>query len=208
LEHPRILPAETRGYVPAFIAINYVMNYYKRHNIVPQGGALAIATDTMVVSKFVPLSRVSAALGMSLRDLTVLNPAYRQLIVNGSATTPRSIVVPKLDGQRQALLRAAINDLNAPIKAMQPIQYTTLAWPQVQPVTVPAVVAQLKPVPGQPGEVKAIPLYYTTQKGDTLGDIAAKYGIRINELLQLNKELGGSTTVRLMPGLTVKLGRG
>ena len=29
------LPAETRGYVPAFIAANYVMTYFKAHNINP-----------------------------------------------------------------------------------------------------------------------------------------------------------------------------
>ena len=29
------LPRETRGYVPAFIAVNYVMNYYGDHNICP-----------------------------------------------------------------------------------------------------------------------------------------------------------------------------
>src|SRR6202007_2143582 len=31
------LPVETRGYVPAYIAITYVMNYYKQHNLIPQG---------------------------------------------------------------------------------------------------------------------------------------------------------------------------
>ena len=31
------LPKETRGYVPAFIAANYVMTYYCKHNICPHG---------------------------------------------------------------------------------------------------------------------------------------------------------------------------
>lgn len=39
------LPAETRGYVPAFIAANYVMNYYRDHNICPLTSDLPQQTD-------------------------------------------------------------------------------------------------------------------------------------------------------------------
>ena len=45
------LPAETRGYVPAFIAANYVMNYYCDHNICPVGTTLPQATDTLLLKK-------------------------------------------------------------------------------------------------------------------------------------------------------------
>ena len=44
------LPRETRGYVPAFIAANYVMNYYCEHNICPMRTTLPAATDTVVVN--------------------------------------------------------------------------------------------------------------------------------------------------------------
>ena len=40
------LPSETRGYVPAFIAANYIMNYYCEHNICPVNTKLPAATDT------------------------------------------------------------------------------------------------------------------------------------------------------------------
>ena len=43
------LPKETRGYVPAFIAANYVMNYYCEHNICPMRARLPEVSDTITV---------------------------------------------------------------------------------------------------------------------------------------------------------------
>ena len=46
------LPRETRGYVPAFIAANYVMNYYCEHNICPMRTTLpANATNTFIANE-------------------------------------------------------------------------------------------------------------------------------------------------------------
>ncbi|TSD63798.1 LysM peptidoglycan-binding domain-containing protein [Inquilinus sp. KBS0705] len=203
-----LLPPETRGYVPAFIAVNYVMKFHNRHNILAQNGDLAIATDTMQVNKFVPLSRIATALGMSFKDLCVLNPAYRQQIVNGSAAAPRMIIIPQIDKQREAVLRAAIDNLNAPIQAMGPIHYVPLPQPVELAFPSKPVYAQANSAAGQPVVTGPAPAYYTTQKGDTLSDIAGKYGIKIADLLQWNKELGSNTTLSLMPGLSVKLGKG
>jgi len=200
------LPAETRGYVPAFIAINYMMKYPDRHGIVAQSGDLAIATDTIMLNKYVPLSRISAALGMSFKDICVLNPAYRQLIVNGTAAEPRRVIIPKVKSEKLSALRGAIKDLNAPILPTGPMQYISLA--PLPPRPQQAVQYLQQPVPTDANGIKVLPAYHTTQKGDTLGDIANRYGIKVTDLLQWNKELGGSTTVRLMPGLTVRLNRG
>ena len=49
------LPKETRGYVPAFIAANYIMTYYSLHNICPMGTRLPAKTDTVMVGKNVHL---------------------------------------------------------------------------------------------------------------------------------------------------------
>ncbi len=40
------LPEETRGYLPMFIAANYVMNYYPHHNISPVLPTKPLVTDT------------------------------------------------------------------------------------------------------------------------------------------------------------------
>lgn len=78
------LPRETRGYVPAFIAANYVMNYYCEHDICPMRTTLPAKTDTVVVSKDVHLKQIADVCGIDIEELRTLNPQYRRDIVNGN----------------------------------------------------------------------------------------------------------------------------
>ncbi len=78
------LPRETRGYVPAFIAANYVMNYYCEHNICPMRTTLPAKTDTVVVSKDGHLKQIADVCGIDIEELRTLNPQYRRDIVNGN----------------------------------------------------------------------------------------------------------------------------
>ena len=77
------LPAETRGYVPAFIAANYIMTYYCEHNICPMTTTLPMQTDTVVVTKNVHLGQIAGALGIDIEQLRALNPEYRHDVVPG-----------------------------------------------------------------------------------------------------------------------------
>lgn len=87
------LPRETRGYVPAFIAANYVMNYYCEHNICPMRTKLPSKTDTVMVNKDVHLKQVAEVCGIDLDELRTLNPQYRRDIVNGNSK-PSVIRIP------------------------------------------------------------------------------------------------------------------
>ena len=80
------LPKETRGYVPAFIAANYVMNYYADYNITPLSTGLPNCCDTIIIEKDVTLAKIANVLGMNVDDLKVLNPQYRQGIIKAFAT--------------------------------------------------------------------------------------------------------------------------
>ena len=77
------LPKETRGYVPAFIAANYIMNYYCDHNICPMVTELPIKTDTVVVNKDLHLEQIAQVLNINIQHLRSLNPQYRRDNVNG-----------------------------------------------------------------------------------------------------------------------------
>ncbi len=80
------LPAETRGYVPAFIAANYVMNYYCDHNICPlTTKGLPTATDTVMVGRDIHFEQIAQVLNISVDQLKSLNPQYRRNIVNGKS---------------------------------------------------------------------------------------------------------------------------
>ena len=93
------LPAETRGYVPAFIAANYIMTYYCEHNICPMTTRLPSQTDTIVVHKDVHLEQIASVLGTDLDMLRSLNPEYRRDIVPGS-TKGYAIRLPLADTGR------------------------------------------------------------------------------------------------------------
>ena len=93
------LPAETRGYVPAFIAANYIMTYYCDHNICPMTTRLPAQTDTIVVRRNVHLEQVAAVLGIDIDMLRSLNPEYRRDIVPG-LTKPSAIRLPLADAGR------------------------------------------------------------------------------------------------------------
>lgn len=79
------LPSETRGYVPAFIAANYMMNYYKEHNLFPQKIDFPVLTDTVMVDADINLKDVSELLNVPLQQLRDLNPQYKNDIIPGSS---------------------------------------------------------------------------------------------------------------------------
>ena len=93
------LPAETRGYVPAFIAANYIMTYYCDHNICPMTTRLPAQTDTVMVRRNVHLEQVAAVLGLDIDMLRSLNPEYRRDVVPG-LTKPSAIRLPLADTGR------------------------------------------------------------------------------------------------------------
>lgn len=87
------LPRETRGYVPAFIAANYVMNYYCEHNICPMRSTLPEKADTVMVDRDITFKTISEVCGISIEQLRALNPQYRRDVVNGSSE-PSAISLP------------------------------------------------------------------------------------------------------------------
>lgn len=77
------LPTETRGYVPAFIAANYIMTYYCEHNICPMLTTLPVQTDTIMLYQNVHFEQVASVLGIDIDELRSLNPQYRRDVVTG-----------------------------------------------------------------------------------------------------------------------------
>ena len=93
------LPAETRGYVPAFIAANYAMTYYCEHGICPMSTKLPLETDTVVVNRDVHLEQIAKVLDLDIEMLRSLNPQYRRDIVPGN-TKKYAIRLPMADTGR------------------------------------------------------------------------------------------------------------
>ncbi len=90
------LPKETRGYVPAFIAANYIMTYYSQHNICPMTTRLPAKTDTIMVNRNIHLEQVAEVVDINIDLLRSLNPMYRRDIVPG-ATELSPIRLPQTE---------------------------------------------------------------------------------------------------------------
>ena len=79
-----LLPRETRGYVPAFIAATYIMNYYCEHGITPREANLPLESDTVVVQKDVTFAQIAGTCHVTVDELRSINPQYRRDIVPAS----------------------------------------------------------------------------------------------------------------------------
>lgn len=167
------LPRETRGYVPSFIAANYVMNYYCEHNICPMTTNLPAKTDTVVVSRDVHFEQIESVLGIDKGQLEELNPQYRRHIVNGR-TKPSAIRLP------ESLVASFIDkeDSIYAYDAERLISHRTV-------VEIDESVAP-KQSSRRNRRNRSRSRSVTVRKGDTLSEIARRNGTTVDKLRRLN----------------------
>ena len=90
------LPRETRGYVPAFIAVNYVMNYAEEHNICPlDPGIIKDGIDTVTVHDVLHFDQLNEMLGIPMEDLKFFNPQYTKYIIPATSAKPMVLRIPE-----------------------------------------------------------------------------------------------------------------
>ena len=89
------LPKETRGYVPAFIAVTYLMNYATEHNIYPVNpGLLLHGTDTVMIHDRLGFDQITECIGVPMQDLVFFNPQYTKRIIPASSDYLCSLRLP------------------------------------------------------------------------------------------------------------------
>ncbi len=89
------LPYETQGYVPAFIAVNYVMSYTAEHNLytaIPKKTFLQV--DTVSVKKELTFEKISAILDIPMEEIQYLNPSYRKRVIPVTADGQSILTLP------------------------------------------------------------------------------------------------------------------
>lgn len=90
------LPRETRGYVPAFIAVTYVMNHAAEHNLYPvHPGILYNAIDTIHVHDILYFDQISEFMNIPVEDLKYLNPSFKQGIIPASPDDTYVLRLPR-----------------------------------------------------------------------------------------------------------------
>lgn len=89
------LPRETQGYVPAFIAVNYVMTHREEHNLYPAIPRITYAdVDTLNIKQELSFQQIAKALDMSVEEIQFLNPCYKRCTVPYSASDCYSLCLP------------------------------------------------------------------------------------------------------------------
>ena len=189
------LPKETRGYVPAFIAANYIMNYYCDHNICPMQADLPGKTDTVVVSRDVHFEQVAKVLGMEIGQIQQLNPQYRRNIVNGS-TRPMALRLPAtlvgkfIDNEDSIyayrpdvlLAKRTEVDVNEDVPS-----YSRHSSSSSRSKSSSSRKSRSK---GKKGKKNKGGRNVTIRQGDTLSEIAKRNGTTVKKLKKLNKISG------------------
>lgn len=120
------LPNETRNYVPAFIAANYIMNYYGKHPQIKLSNENILKTDSVYVNKFISFDKIASALNLKANDIQNLNPSYKKLLINGTKENPKRLIIPKLTYNDYTNFFDALNaDEDESIKIVNVIQQPT-----------------------------------------------------------------------------------
>lgn len=156
------LPRETQGYVPAFIAVNYVINYATEHNIYPiNPGLLMTGTDTVTVHDFLTFDQLNETIGVSMRDLRFFNPQYTKEIIPANDSTFYVLRLPS----------------EAALKFIEKEQ-EIYAYKTKETIEKEKVVEKVKTVSDR--------TVHTVKRGETLASIARKYHVSVSNLKKWN----------------------
>ncbi len=167
------LPAETMGYVPAFIAVNYIMSYYNEHNIRPvEPGFLYHDIDTLRTTRLLSFEQISETIGVPMRDLHFLNPQYKLGIIPAAGYTGNVIKLPK---QYIAQFQKREQEIYA-YKSPQASEREQLL----------ARVESLNAGQGSEGAAGQAERFHIVQQGENLGSIARLYRTYISQLIVWN----------------------
>ena len=181
------LPKETRGYVPAFIAVNYVMTYYCKHNICPMETDIPAATDTVQVSRNLHFEQIADLCGISLEQIKSLNPQFKRSIIPGES--------------KPQTLRLPINYISTFIDKQDTIyaHRSGELFKNRKVVAVPDTRGSRSRNGGSAATGNVT--YHKIRSGENLGSIALKYGVTVKQL----KSWNGLRSTRISAGKRLKI---
>ncbi len=199
------LPRETRGYVPAFIAANYIMTYYCEHGINPLQASLPAASDTIVLMKELTFNQIASVSGVTVDELRSLNPQYRRDIVpiNYAVRMPMSGIESFVQNE-DSIYAGTVAFNEAPTRRMvtEDIEDASTKV-EVQRSSYSSSYSRKSSSKSSKRSKKSKKgsESVTVKKGDTLSSIAKRSGMTVNQLKKKNG-ISGST---IKPGQKIKV---
>ncbi|MEQ8323686.1 MAG: LysM peptidoglycan-binding domain-containing protein [Vicingaceae bacterium] len=158
------LPRETRGYVPAFIAVNYAMNFGGQHGLHPTNiDSLDLITDTIHTKGPIDMRLMSQYFCADFNHLAYLNPEYKLGMIP--------------EDNKSYVLRIPLPLTNAYL-AERALFEQYASGPET-----PAETVSTPPTPSQPTGSRQI---HTVKSGEVLGVIAEKYGVGLSRVKDWN----------------------
>ncbi|MDY5238598.1 MAG: transglycosylase SLT domain-containing protein [Bacteroides helcogenes] len=180
------LPKETRGYVPAFIAANYVMTYYCKHNICPMETNIPDATDTVQVNRNLHFEQIADICGINIDEIKSLNPQYKRSIIPGE--------------DKPQTLRLPMNCISTFIDRQDTIYTHRSDELFKNRKTVAVSDTRSAPRKGK-SSTTGNASYHKIRSGESLGSIARKYGVTVNQL----KSWNGLRNTKISAGKRLKI---
>lgn len=192
------LPKETRGYVPAFIAANYIMTYYCEHNICPMKTKWPDATDTIQVSRNVHVDQISALCNIDTESIRALNPQYRTSVIPGGSEPctirlPQDKIMAFID-QQDSIFNYRADELLTRRNTVE-VNET-----KVEPQRSTRTHSSKKSKATKKNRRERAQ-HATVKKGDTLSQIAARNHTTVAKLRKMNNIKGD----RIKPGQKLKV---
>jgi membrane-bound lytic murein transglycosylase D len=188
------LPKETRGYVPSFIAANYVMTYYCHHNICPMETNLPEATDTIQVNRNVHFQQIADICGVDIDMLKSLNPQYKRDIIPGDSK-PQTLRLPQnyvgTFIEKQDTIYAHRADEFFRNRRVVAVPQQNVRQQRAR-TTTPAKAS----VP-----TNGTAINHKIKSGETLSGIASRYGVTVSQIRSWN----GISGTRINAGQTLKI---
>lgn len=174
------LPKETRGYVPAFIAANYVMTYYCDHNICPMQTDLSMTTDTIHVNRQLHFKQIAEVCDIPMDEIRDLNPQYRRDIIPGNSQE----CILRLPNEH---LYTLISNMDSVYNHKKDQLFTHRATVNLKETT-------------SAKQASAV-VYHKIRSGDTLSTIARRYGTTVSRI----KKLNGLKNNNIRAGKTIRV---
>lgn len=188
----KYLSPETRGYVPMFVAANYVMNYHNEHNISPVLATKPLITDTVAVYNRLHFNQISEVLNMPIDELRILNPQFRADLIPASADHPYFLILPSQqvhaylvseqeimahDANKYARRESAEPGEDAPAMAYEPATSQEEAREEAEVAMIRESAAKAT---GQES------VTHKVAAGETITSIASQYGCTANDIKEWN----------------------
>jgi len=171
------LPRETQGYVPGFIAINYIMTYYCDHNICPMETNIPSDTDTIQINRRLHFRQIADLCGVELDQIKSLNPQYKTNVIPGDIK-PYTLRLPQQH-----------------ISAFIDYQDTIYTHRAAELFTNRRTVAVASGRSGSGSSASGSgAAYHTIRRGETLSTIAKRYGVKVSQLQAWNNLKGTNIT--------------